>query len=140
MFFLLKSLPSVFELLNHCVNIMNRFKAQGYQQQYSKKSSHFKVKQNKETQIPDLTELVSHPISTKNLEQTPGISVPLLMMTQHFHGSWDLDSGLHVCKASSLTHDPSLQFPRKSTSCQDILRASCIKLTDQWTEQAEMPI
>lgn len=32
----------------------------------SKKSSHFKVKQNKETQTPALTELVLHPLSTKN--------------------------------------------------------------------------
>lgn len=33
-----------------------------------KKSSDFKVKENKETQTPDLTELVPHPLSTKNLE------------------------------------------------------------------------
>lgn len=32
-------------------------------------------------------------------------------MTQHFHESWDLNSGLHACKASSLTHDPSLSSP-----------------------------
>lgn len=45
-----------------------QIQSSGYQQQYSKKSSHFKVKENKETQTPDITELVPHPLSTKNLE------------------------------------------------------------------------
>lgn len=60
MFFLLKSLPSVFEL-EPFYKYYEQIQSSRISTAILKKSSHFKVKQNKETQTPDLTELVPPP-------------------------------------------------------------------------------